>query len=303
METKFKTNILLGTLGAAVLCAGGYGLYLESKRTTALGPGGRTQDLVAPAAASDAGPGLAVLRIETLPVTTANSAGHEARVFGKSGLHFEWSIQGGTLDSDNQRETVLWTAGPSGNVILTCRAFDAAAMESVAAVRIPIQSAPTISGFEAVPSVLTLGSSAKLGWTVKDCRKLVLDPGGRDVTAFTGPGFDVQPTETTTYTLTATDAIGTTTTRDLTLKVVPPPEIGSLRAEAKPGSPNSFTVIGEFKGGKAELKGGDAVLASGNTSPLQAELSGVKAGASVSLVVTNEAGASVTSTVQFSIKK
>ena len=137
---------------------------------------------------------------------------------------------------------------------------------------------------------------------MKDCRKLVLDPGGRDVTALAGPGLEVKPAATTTYRLTATDAFGAVTTREVTLKVVPPPEVGSLRAEPSPGAPEAFTLIGEFKGGKAELKAGDAVLASGDTSPLRAELSGVKPGASVSLLVTNEVGASVTGTLQFSLK-
>jgi|GEM_PF-2507756 len=304
MEKEFKTQILIGALGAAVLCAGGYGLYRESQRPDFRAPDGKVQALDAGAAdEQDSGATRTVLRIETPQVVSANSVGHEAKVVGNPALQFEWSIQGGKLESENQRDSILWSAGPTGDVILTCRGFDASGAESMVAVRVPIRPVPTISVFEAVPAALTLGTTARLGWAVKDCRKLVLDPGGQDVTALSGPGFEVKPTENTTYRLTAMDDLGTQTTREVLLKVVPPPEIGSLRAEPRPDSPDAFTVIGEFKGGKAEMKEGGVVLASGDTSPLQASLSRVKPSTSVSLVVTNEAGASVTATVQFAAQK
>ncbi len=301
METGFKTQLLIGGLGAAVLCAGAYGLYRESRRTSQ-GPAGQVPREAGPVGGSVAGSGRAALRIETLSAVTGGTTGHEARVFGQPGLTFEWSIQGGKLDSWNQRDSVLWTAGPSGEVLLTCRAFDGAGGESKAVARIQAQPAPTISRFEAAPPVLALGSSAKLGWAAKDCRKLVLDPGGQDVTAYAGPGFEVKPTDTTTYRLTATNALGTEVTRELTLQVAAPPQIGSLRAEPG-GVPEAFTVVGEFQGGKAELKREGTVLATAATSPLRAELSGLKPGASLSLVVTNEAGATVTATLQFTVQK
>ncbi len=295
METKSKMHLLIGVLAAALLCAGGYGLYRESHRKTLETP---VQGLAQAEASNGAS-----LRIETLSAASPDSSGLEAHVIGNPGLSFEWSIQGGKLESGNQRETVLWAAGPAGEVVLNCRAFDGTGAETSTSVRIPIKPVPTIALLEAVPSVLTLGASAKLGWTVKDCKKLVLDPGGRDVTALTGPGLEVKPTETTVYTLTATHASGTTVTRNLTVKVLPAPQVLSLRAEPRSGVADAFTVIGEFKGGKAELKDGGAVLACGNESPLRAELTGVKPGASVSLVVTSETGATVTASVQFAVKK
>lgn len=296
MEKGFKTHLLIGALGAAVLGVGAYGLYLESHRKIPQGPANLPQGQVAAETS-----GGTSLRIETLQAVSPDSAGIEAHLIGPPGLHFEWSIQGGKLESGNQRETVLWAAGPSGEVILSCRAFDAAGAESATTLRIPIKPVPTIAVFEAAPSVLTLGGSAKLGWTVKDGRKLVLDPGGRDVTTLTGPGLEVKPTETTTYTLTATHASGTTASREVTVKVLAAPEILSFRAEPKPGG--TFSVIGEFKGGKAEIQAGGTVIASSESSPLRAEISGQKPGNSVSLVVTNEAGASATGIVTFSVQK
>jgi len=296
MEKGFKTHLLIGALGAAVLGVGAYGLYLESHRRAAQPPA-----VPSPGQAPAETQGGASLRIETLSAVAPDASGLEAHVIGAPGLQFEWSIQGGKLESGNQRETLQWAAGSSGEVVLTCRAFDAAGAETSTSLRIPIQPVPTIAIFEAAPKVLTLGGSAKLGWTVKDGRKVVLDPGGRDVTAMAGPGLEVKPTETTTYTLTATHASGTTASREVTVRVLPAPEVLSLRAEPRSGG--SFSVIGEFKGGKAELKAGGVLLASGDSSPLTAELAGQKPGSSVSLVVTNEAGSSATGTVTFAVQK
>ncbi|MDP2875406.1 MAG: hypothetical protein Q8O00_04420 [Holophaga sp.] len=303
METDFKSNLLIWTLGAAVLCVGGFGLYTASQRREAQALREKAENLkTLQDSASQPSESRTGFRIETLTTTFANSAGNEARAIGAPGLQFEWSIVGGKLESGNQNETALWSAGPSGEVVITCRAFDATGAETSTRAIIPIQPLPTIARFEVVPSVVTQGTSARLGWNVQECRKLVLNPGNIDVTAVTGPGFEVKPTETATYTITATGNLGTFSTREVTLKVVAPPEIIVLRAEPKSGSPGAFTVIGEFEGGKAQLKAEGTVLASGDTSPLQADLSGLKAGSSVNLVVTNEAGTSITRTLQFSIK-
>lgn len=299
MEPELKTQILIGTLAAAVLGAAGYGLYQESKRPGAGVPGRAPGGGKASQAETQAAPA-GLLRIETIPLALGDSAGHEARVIGKPGLRYEWEIKGGKLESGADRDTVTWTAGPSDGAVLTCRGFDAEGTVYMGSIRVPIKAEMRIAEFAAAPPVITQGATAKLGWTVRNCRKLVLDPGGREVTDLNGPGLDVNPAETAVYTLRATDESGAVITREVTLKVVPAPQISALRAEAKAGSPGAFTVIGEFKGGKAELKEGETVLASAGASPLQAELSAPKAGASVTLVVTNEAGTTVRSALGFS---
>ena len=303
MERNFQTHLLIGILSAAVLGAGGYGLYKESKRKQARQVAAMKSQNSGSDAALNSGAEKTGFRIETVAVVSANATGLEAKAVGAPGLSFEWSIQGGKLETWNQREAILWTAGAAGEAVLNCRGFDAAGMEFNATAKVKIQPLSAISVFDAVPATVILGTSAKLGWTVKDCKKLVLDPGGQDVTALTGPGLEVKPLETTTYKLTATDVLGKVTTRELTLKVVPPPQIDSLRADPKPGNAGAFVVIAEFRGGTAELKDGNTVLASGSTSPLRADISGVKAGSSVSLRVTSEAGSSVSSSLPFLIKK
>jgi hypothetical protein len=65
--------------------------------------------------------------------------------------------------------------------------------------------APTIVGFEADRTLITLGESAVLTWDVKDADRLVLDPGARELH---GTSTTVAPVERTTYTLTATSGGG-----------------------------------------------------------------------------------------------
>jgi hypothetical protein len=300
METDFKNQLLIGALAAAVLGAAGYGLYQESNRVSSGGPKGTAPGASAPQATETVQTGPATLRIETVPAVLAGSTGHRADVAGGPGLRFEWSIQGGTLESGMNRDTAFWSAGEVGEVTLICRGFNAAGAETTGVARIPIKVLPTISRFEAAPPVVTAGLSARLGWAVKDHRRLMLSPGALDVTDQSGPGVEVKPVETTAYTLIAVNSYGDAITRELIVKVVPPPELFSLRAEPRAGSTEAFSVIGEFKGGKAELSDGSGVIARSETSPLRAEIAALKPGTALRFVVTNEGGSSLTSTLQAS---
>ena len=169
--------------------------------------------------------------------------------------------------------------------------------------RITLRQPPVITRFEALPPVITEGSGTKLLWATANLEKLVLEPGNQDVTKHAGAPLEVNPKETTIYTLTATNNSAVVVTRELQIKVVPPPAITGLRAEPQPGSATAFTVIAEFKGGKAELKNGDQVITRSDTSPLRIQVADMKAGSSLALKVTNEAGSHVTSNLNFSIKK
>jgi len=305
MDSQYKTYLQIGALAAVVLGAAGYGLYRESQKKAPLAsqlvpvaaPGSTLQAETSTMAKPEE------LKIETLATVAGGTSGHEARVIGRPGLRYEWEITGGKLELGKDRDAIQWAADPSGEVVLTCRGFDAYGSVLVAAKRVPIKSRPGIADFAAMPPVITQGGAAKLGWTARDFTRMVLNPGNRDVTTLNGPGLEVKPTETTVYVLSATDPAGEVATREVTLKVVPPPQIITLRAEAKAGTGDSFTVIGEFRGGKAELKVGSAVIAQAEASPLRADISGVKAGSTATMVVANEAGTTVTGTLPFAVKK
>ncbi len=299
MDPKFKTYLLIGALAALVVGAAGYGLYREYRKPAPMAPApvGARQDEASSLPQTDG------LRIETVSSVVGGTAGNTARVVGKPGLRYEWEIKGGELELGRDRDAVQWSAGLSGEVILTCRGFDPSGPVLVATQRVSITALPRIADFTVVPAVITQGEAARLGWNVRDFSRMMLDPGGRDVTTLSGPGLEVKPTETTVYVLTATDRNGQVATGEVTLKVVPPPQITVLRAEAKPGTSDAFTVIGEFRGAKAELKSGSEVVARADSSPLRADLSGLKAGSIVTMSVSNEAGMTVTGTMPFALKK
>ena len=75
--------------------------------------------------------------------------------------------------------------------------------------RLPF-TAPELSSFASDVNPITEGESAELQWSVTDggtaLTELRIDPGGFDVLG--QPSFSVSPTETTTYILTATNAVG-----------------------------------------------------------------------------------------------
>lgn len=305
MDSQFKTYLQIGALAAVVVGAAGFGLYREShKKATQVSqsaptavPGNALQ------AETPAGTPGGELQIDTMAIVIGGTSGHEAKVTGKPGFRYEWEIRGGEIELGKDRDTIQWKAGLSGDVILTCRGFDPYGVVVVAAKRVPITSLPRIADFTVVPQVITQGQTARLGWNARDFARIVLNPGARDVTTLSGPGLEVKPTETTVYVLSATDPKGEVATGEVTLKVVPPPQVTALRAEAKAGTGDGFTVIGEFKGGKAELKVGSDVIARAEASPLRADLAGVKAGSTATMVVTNEAGTTVTGTLPFTVKK
>lgn len=297
MEMEFRDKLLIGALGAAVLGAAGYGFYRETQRPAAGLPAralpGSQVAPIGEALQANRPP----LQIETEAAVLPGSKGHRATVLGGTGLRFEWSIKGGTLELGTNQDTAFWTAGETDDVVLVCRGFGESGQEAAGVARIPIKIVPTISRFEASPASVSLGSKAQLGWAAKDFRTLVLNPGNRDVSGQNGPGFEVQPAETTVYTLTATASSGEIASRELTLKVVPAPQILSFRADPKPGAAEVFTVVAEFKGGKGELSDEGGVIASGDESPLRLEVTTQKSSSSLRFVVTNEAGATLTSTL------
>lgn len=70
-------------------------------------------------------------------------------------------------------------------------------------------TAPVIGSFFAQPAFIQSGASSTLSWSVSGADTVSISPGIGDVSGV--PNVVVNPTETTTYTLSATNEIGTTT--------------------------------------------------------------------------------------------
>lgn len=94
---------------------------------------------------------------------------------------------------------------------------------------------PAIVEFRATPGAIAPGSSSVLAWNVSGADTVTLSPG---IGAVTGTTRTVTPASTTTYTLTAINAIGSASL-SVTVTVQPPPVIASFTA-----SPGHISEVG-----------------------------------------------------------
>lgn len=92
----------------------------------------------------------------------------------------------------------------------------------------PPPPVPVIESFTAVPSTISRGESATLNWTVTGADSLSISP---EIGSVTGTSIAVNPTQTTTYTLTASNTYGPVT-RNVTVNVASPapPTINAFTA-------------------------------------------------------------------------
>ena len=83
---------------------------------------------------------------------------------------------------------------------------------------LPNSSGPTITSFTATPSSVTAGQSTTLSWSVSGASSITIDNGVGDVSTLTSK--TVFPSQTTTYTVTATNSGGSSLSR-VTVTVTP----------------------------------------------------------------------------------
>jgi chitodextrinase len=105
----------------------------------------------------------------------------------------------------------------------------------------PPAAAPVISAFSAVPATITAGSTATLSWSVSNATSVTIDHGVGDVTGLTA--VRVTPTSTVTYTLTATNDAGVSSSQTpLTVEpVTPPPPVPSPSDTEAPSVPSGLS--------------------------------------------------------------
>jgi len=100
------------------------------------------------------------------------------------------------------------------------------------------------------PSSITSGGTAMLNWMTTGASSIVIDNGVKSLTGVSGASgsVTVAPSFTTTYTLTATNAYGSTSTTQVLVVAAAPPPSGSLPVAALNISPPSI-----MSGGSATL--------------------------------------------------
>lgn len=228
---------------------------------------------------------------------TQGSQGNKAEVQDLPEVEYAWTMEGGSIVDGSDTPVATYSVDDAASVVrLYCRLKNAQGQEFTAVALQTAVAPPVLDSFTVTPPVVTAGTQAQLAWTAKEIKSLTLDPGGIDVTKM--GAMPIQIAETTTYTLKAVNLAGTSVSRQLTVKAVPPPEIKSFGADGRILVGQTFTLKAEFANGKGEIKQGDTVLASSDQSPMTVQLVAGET-TTVVLTVTNEAGVALTQTRTF----
>lgn len=226
-------------------------------------------------------------------------------------LTYNWQQTGGptvTLQNANAAiATFTAAAGQSYAFRLTVR--DTGGLQSTATTTVSSAAAPNlqIDQFLATPANIQPGQTATLNWTVTGATSVTISPGIGSVNARTGSS-QVSPTQTTTYTLTATGPNGSVNaTAVVTVGPVGPPQI--VRFDASPmtiQSGQQSTLSWSTNGAtQVAISGVGNVAANGNASvsPKQTTTytitasgsNGQSVTASVTVTVTNGPGPQIVS--------
>jgi hypothetical protein len=124
-----------------------------------------------------------------------------------------------TLSIDPEPGNVEGTSvkvSPKETTTYTLTASNGADTKTATTTVTVVLGAPVVSTFKAEPSTINAGETTALSWSVKDAATISLDHG---IGTLTGSNIAVAPTTTTTYTLTATNPLGSvTSTTAITVK-------------------------------------------------------------------------------------
>lgn len=303
MNSDQKTRVLIGILVVVVVGLLAYAAFGGRRAASKRAPAATQVAASEASASSEPAPGLPNLRIEADSPVATGSLGHRAQASSESVLSYSWTIIGGTFEGRYDGASVTWTAGAGKETVLVCQGTNAEGKSNTATLRVPLHPVVAINRFQADRSVITEGASTKLSWSVANAVKLGLEPGGQDLSGNPNSSMDVRPGKTTSYTLAALDPAGIATSQTVEVKVVPAPQLLSLRGDPVGGSARAYAIVAEFQGGKAELKRGGQVLASAESSPLSFQVTDLELGGVLLVTVTNEAGSSVSNTLTLAARK
>ena len=154
----------------------------------------------------------------TVPVISSFTARPSTVTVGES-TTLSWSVSGASAVSlDNGVGMVSGgsrTVSPGGSTTYTLTATSSAGSVT-ASVTVTVVPAAHIASFVAAPAAITADQGTTLTWIVTDATSAMIDNG---IGAVTGTSVDVMPAATTTYTLTATNSLGTAVRAAVTVTV------------------------------------------------------------------------------------
>ncbi len=150
----------------------------------------------------------------------------------------------------------------------------------------PAMETPVITSFKASPSTISVGQVASLSWDISGATEVTIDQGIGTVSA-TGTR-NITPTETTTYTLTATNEAGSeTASSTITINKVGVPVVTSFEADPSTININQSAMLSWVVSGATEISISPGV---GTTSPNGVTTISPNATTTYTLTATNEAG-------------
>jgi len=159
-----------------------------------------------------AAPALPVITAAS-PVT-AGQAGYTASVSAQAGMTLAWTVTGGTITAGAGTTTITYTPGASGSVSFSCVASNAAGTPSSAGVATAaIVAEPVATSLVATANLVPYNGSTTVTPTFSGGTATV---NGTTVTTGTGLSSGVI-TASKLFTLTVTNAAGSTATKTLTL--------------------------------------------------------------------------------------
>jgi hypothetical protein len=217
-------------------------------------------------------------------------------------LTYQWTqISGPTITLNNASgvtATFTAAAGQTYNFRLTVRNSEGLSATDTVTVSTASPTSARITSFVANPASIATGQSTTLSWSIDNATSASITPGPGTVDAHTG-SVAVSPTQTTTYTLTATGPTGQVT-QQVTVTVGSGAGPQVLRFEASPLNiqpGQSSTLSWTTNGGSSVTidNGIGTVAANGSTSVSP------NATTKYTLTVTSADGRSVTSPITITV--
>ena len=180
--------------------------------------------------------------IQPDPVITSFTAA-SATICKDASTTLSWVVSdGATVSIDNgvvvqQGNSVV--VSPETTTTYTLTATDSCQTSVTSEVIVMVNDLPTITAFTVSPGSVCQGEGATLSWTIANATSAAI--GNTAVNDVTSGTLAITPTETTTYTLTATNDCGSVT-QDVTINM-PLPVIGSFSANPATITLGDSTVL------------------------------------------------------------
>jgi len=211
---------------------------------------------------------LTVQTAGSLPIISSFLASPASIVLGQNSI-LTWSVTGATSLSISPNVGSVTgnsvSVSPTSTTTYTLLAMNAAG-SSISKITVTVtgsSAAPTISSFTALSPSIISGQSIAVTWSVSGATSLSISP---TIGPVTGTSTIVTPREDTTYTLTATNQVGSVTSI-VTIAVNPEkPTISDFSFTNNPIRPgNTSSISVSFRGGTALIDNGVGVVTSGES--------------------------------------